>query len=84
MAMMRSHFSERAKAITLPPAPAKMSIRVVWDGLLAERSLAICLGGGGVSSLQGSEEMGRGGGGSYVATGSGVTPNQASSVRRMS
>jgi hypothetical protein len=43
MAMMRSHFSERAKAITLPPAPAKMSMRVVWLGVLGERSCAIRL-----------------------------------------
>lgn len=59
MAMMCVHLRERAKAMVLPPAPAKMSI-MVEEGEGGERSWAICW-----------------------ATGSGVTPNQAVSVRWM-
>lgn len=61
MATMCVHLRERAKAMVLPPAPAKMSIIVVvGEEEGGERSWAICW-----------------------ATGSGVTPNQAVSVRWM-
>jgi hypothetical protein len=60
--MMRSQRFEKAKAMALPPAPAKMSTMVFLAGeLIVLRSSAM-----------------------RTATGSGVTPNQASSVRRMS
>jgi hypothetical protein len=69
---------ETAKAIVLPPAPAKRSISMVLsDETCFERSIAICL----VTLLaQLDAESGRGGELAYNATGSGVTPNHASSV----
>lgn len=42
MAIMRVKWKEEAKAITLPPAPPKRSIRVVLE-VLVDRSWAIWL-----------------------------------------
>ena len=45
MAKIWSHLPERAKAIVLPPAPAKVSIRIrFWAGAEAARCVAILLG----------------------------------------
>lgn len=44
MAMMVDQRFESANAIAFPPAPANMSITTVFEeGVLATRSLAICL-----------------------------------------
>ena len=68
---------ERAKAMAFPPAPAKASMIVVLeDGMLVLMWSAIRLRGksqyGGRKGKRGEED--------YFAIGSGVTPNQTSSV----
>lgn len=68
---------ESAKAIALPPAPAKVSMMMVLDAGAEATCSAIFLEatcqeqGGGRARV------------THVATGSGVTPNQVSSVIQM-
>lgn len=70
--------------MVLPPAPANMSMMVslrgvewLWEGMSLATLLEVRL----VWYVVCEKSKG---GMSYMATGSGVTPNQASSVRRMS
>lgn len=78
MAKTCSHLSERAKAMEFPPTPANASIMTVLSlGVDSAICAAILLQFVRINQRTSDTEM------TYFAIGSGVTPNQASSVIQM-